>query len=225
MSTVPFQLDPQLPPPKMLASLPAGLKVAALQGFSLLNELSEEKATRLVEFVREAVIAQGPVDQEKTASEFGLGRTQMGALVAAASLMAVAMSPPRQISAQTFVDAAIEANVLDRKDSDAALRLGKLVEAQRPAMRRALDRARMLAEVLPVLTNVDWTVDLRFGFAKDKIDAAIPIAMVFLDTDRQGQEICFQITKPHLERLIQELGRALSRIRLVEEWAARHNSA
>jgi len=149
----------------------------------------------------------------------------MGALVAAASLMAVAMSPPREISAQTFVDAAVEANVLDRKDSGAALRLGRLVEAQRPAMRRALHRARMLAEVLPVLANVDWTVDLRFGFENDKIDAATPIAMVFLDTDRHGQEICFQITKPHLERLIQELGKALSRMRLVEEWAERRNPA
>jgi len=64
MSTVPFQLDPQLPPPKMLASLPAGLKVVALQGFSLLSELSEERATSLVEFVREAVIAHGAVDEE-----------------------------------------------------------------------------------------------------------------------------------------------------------------
>lgn len=56
------------------------------------------------------------------------------------------------------------------------------------------------------------------GFEEGQIAAALPVAVVHMDTDSRGQEVWFQINQRQLERTINELSNALKEIQEAERW-------
>ena len=204
---------------RLLSGMPQELRAAASEGFTVLRELPTEKRAPLLELVTKAVMARIPVDLSDAGIEFGLAKQEARALFAATSLVLMAMTESAGATPETFADAAVETKSLNVADREAALELSRTVETQRPQLKHTLAQTKLLSEVLPVLTSVESTVDLRLGFGKSQVESTAPVAVIFLDTDRHGQEITFQVTKPQLEKLIRDLGRVLTRLEQAERWA------
>ena len=86
---------------------------------------------------------------------------------------------------------------------------------------RRIEIGHIGSEILPSLSSLDVTVDLRLRLRAGKPDIAVPIAIFHVDTDSYNQEVWFQATKADVERMQKQLKEILERMESAEQWASR----
>lgn len=86
-------------------------------------------------------------------------------------------------------------------------------------------RASLPAQVFPYFSDIDIVVDLRIGFEADIIIDTVPVALITVDTDAEGEKIWFQASKQQMRQLQEEIEKALKRMEAVEAWAEREPKA
>jgi len=113
---------------------------------------------------------------------------------------------------------------LELMSSDLQPKLRPFLEnivADRVRIRGALRRAALPSQVLPFLTDVEVVVDLRMAYEDNAVIDAVPVAIFHIDTDANDQEIWFQVSRGHLERLKADIEGALRKMEAAEKWAGR----
>lgn len=82
-------------------------------------------------------------------------------------------------------------------------------------------RAALPAEVFPYFSDIDIAVDLRFAWESDAISDAVPVALLAIDTDAEGERIWFQASKQQMRDIQQGIEKALKQMEAIEAWADR----
>lgn len=217
MATFHFPLGTERPLAEMFADIPAHVKSYLKGGFDILAKVSEAHLGELVKTVSESFRSHYAISPVQLASQLNLSTEQASALLAATSLLAMALSS-REEPVEEVVQAAIQAGLLENSHKDAALRFSSSI-TDRQALKQALDRSRVSSEILPSLIDFETTVDMRLSFDKNEIKFAVPVALVHLDTDANNQEVWFQLNKKEVERMINDLQSTLRRMEEVEKWS------
>jgi hypothetical protein len=137
-------------------------------------------------------------------------------LTGALSLIA-SIASDRSESAEQFVNIAIDSKLIETADVGTLRMFLSAVIQNRQAVRRALQTSRLATQVLPSLSEFETTVDMRFGFEKGRLIESVPVILLHIDTDAQGQEIWLQLTKGQLERIIKELQDTLKNVERAEK--------
>jgi hypothetical protein len=143
-------------------------------------------------------------------------------------VLSVLLSPRSQqpLTPEVFGQAVAEAKILPESATAATLRFCSIVLQYRTSLLQIVDRVRTGIQVLPAFTGVFTTVDIRPRFSKGRITLVVPVALVLIKTDeRERSHFWFQATKPQLQELIKELGEALNRIDIAEQWAVQKSSS
>lgn len=203
----------------VFADIPQGIKGFLRDGFNLLTKLHENDITEVFGVVAESIQLGYGVGETGLASKIGITDSEARAVLASASLFASILST-RDVTAEEFVRAAIQAQVLEDTHKDSALAFCKLVVRQRASLKEAIEQAGLADVVLPSLSTFETTVDLRLNVDKGKIVATVPVALIHLDTDAQGQEIWVQLTKRQVAKILAELQEALQTMEEAERWAS-----
>jgi len=185
-------------------------------GFAVLGRLPIGQHVRLLSLVTESIGGVPGIKPEE-AKAVGIAPDEAPGLFSAATYTVVTLTW-RDTGAAEFFQAGVSAGLIREDDAKVLLPFGELVVSQRAGLKEILTRARLSSVVLPVLVQFDVTVDVRLGFEDGRVAAALPVAVVHLDTDAEGQEIFFQVNVRQLKRLVEDLTTALREIEAAERW-------
>ena len=215
MSSHGINLNPGFPLEESFNAMPDTFRAFLATGFRNLAQQPPEQHQRIVALIKDSFIGGGPSRQD--APQLGLSVSDTSALVGAGGVLAIALVL-REDAPKTFIEAAIKSSVVERSQEANLLLLSEAIKSQANEVRETWERFQLVSEVLPALTRVDTTVDLRFAFNDDTISYSVPLLLVHLDTDQYGQEVFFQLTLPQLESLIKDLTGSLAKMRALENW-------
>jgi hypothetical protein len=124
-------------------------------------------------------------------------------------------------NAEEFIGAAVKAEMIPAESVPKIRPFIDAVVSQRAQIARAIRRATIPSQVLPFVEDVEIVVDLRMAFEEEVVLEAVPVAIVHIDTDADGEEIWFQASKPQLERLRGDIDEAIRRMSAAEAWGLR----
>jgi len=197
----------------------AATKEVSRSAFNKFLALDEQYYGRILAAVMNSLNPETRAeDVGKLADEIRVPAIDAREILLAASTATIIMVTRPPLSPSQFIEYAIKEGFISDSDSPKALKFLQQVEAQRPAIRTYMEEGQLAASVLPLLTEFDTAVELRFAFDNEnKIKTAVPLLTVHLDTDTQ-EEVWFQIGTSRLERLIEDLQTALSQMKNAHEW-------
>lgn len=204
----------------ILARLPRGFKEQAQKGFAVLAEVPQQNYAEILQAV---VVAM----ESKKASLDGLEKslklsaTDLGSLFAASMLVVPILG--ERGNAEEFVNSAVKVGLIGENLVAKIQPFVAAIIGQRTQIARAIRRASLPAEVLPYISNVEIVVDLRIAFEEQNIIESIPVAIVHIDTDVEGQEMWFQSSKHQMQQLKSDLEEAIKRMEAVEAWGRRES--
>ncbi len=202
---------------EVLRDIPARARPEIRQGFSVLAKVPSDRYHLVLSKVTDSVLGRSRIRTDEVATALGIPFEESGPLLSAASLAVVTLGV-QNTPAGSFVEAASASGLLSESDRTGILSFLELIVAQRAGIGQILTESRLGNVVLPVLTDFDVTVDVRLGFDEGRISAAIPVAIVHLDTDSHSQEVWFQVNRRQLERIIADLNSALKEMQAAERW-------
>lgn len=204
-----------------LADFPEQGKSFFRKGFALLNDVPQDKWDAVIEACLESFHLGYSKEVKELASRIGLSEDDTRTILGTVS-MTVAVMSSREEPAEEFVRVAAATNILDDETKNSALALvGRLVK-KRSWLSEALKKSTMGVEVLPSLDAFEIVVDVRVSFSEEnRIEFAVPVAIVHLDTDAPRQEVWFQLTRRQVERMIEDLHETLKRMEEAEKLAAK----
>lgn len=125
----------------------------------------------------------------------------------------------------SFVQTAIENELLDEATKESVLAFCEVVATALPDIKQALQRSTLADEVLPSLTVLSTTVDLRPSFEEGQVKLVVPVALLLLATDAAEQRVWCQLNKAQLEQVIKDLRSTLRRMEQAEQWAEKVSSS
>lgn len=160
--------------------------------------------------------AFGTPENAELGIKLGVDPEFVPALLASTTTLLVAVAQMRRGAAE-FVEAAVASEIIPVASRDAIHRLATRAESDRATSRIALQRADLRKEVLPSLSVLETSVDLRLGFTDSRIELAVPVVVVHIDTDAMTQELWFQMSKGQLEALITHLTRLKDEVAQAEQ--------
>jgi hypothetical protein len=205
------------------AAIPDNLKDRMRKGFSNLPKLSPENSQALVELVLKTLPNRKFQADDDLLSKLGLDPDATASLFTAVAMASLILSNRKEDSEQ-FTNAAIQARVMNEPDKEHAKAFLEAVIKNRPAFKLALDREQVGQQVLPSISNFETSVEVRLRFNEDQIALAVPVVVIHIDTDSEGQRVWFQLTKSELKQVIEQLQKALRRIEHAERWTASNSS-
>ena len=181
-----------------LARLPRAFKDQAQQGFLVLAKIGQQHYAEILKAVVTALESkEAPLeDLEK---HLDLSKNNLGSLFAAAMLIVPMLGEGG--NAEEFANAAVKVDLIPQALMPEIRPFIDTVVAERIQIGRAIRRAALPAQVLPFLASVEIAIDLRLAFEDQRVVEAVPVAVIHIDTDGDGEEIWFQASRRQLERL------------------------
>jgi hypothetical protein len=204
----------------IFSDFPAGAKAFLKEGFAILAKLSERAIEDVSGIVIESIQSGYGVGEVELVTKTGISKEEAKPLLAVTSLIASMLSS-REEGPEDLLRGATDAGILESKHQQAALRFSESVVRNRGLLKQVMELSRLAGGVLPSLTDFETTVDVRLGFEKARVGVSVPLAIVHLDTDAQGQEVWFQLTKKQVQRIIDDMQTTLRRMEEGEKWAER----
>ncbi len=220
---LPFSLSGTLP--ETLSEFPGPVKNILKRGFGILARASEEQREKVLIAVQEIFGASREQTESKldeVGKTIGFSPAEGRAVVITATIAAsAAISYQGEDAAEQFVQAAIEAKVLEEDHRQAASKFMEALIGKRAILERSFDRASVARSTLPSFRNIFTSMDLRLAFEKGKVKFAVPVAVVHLSTDVSQQGVWFQLTRNQLDEVIEKLKETQSQMeeaeRLIEK--------
>jgi hypothetical protein len=208
------------PIPDILARLPRAFKEQAQKGFAVLAEVPQQNYAEILQAVVVALESKkAPLDDLEKSLK--LSASDLGSLFAASMLIVPILGEGG--NAEEFVSSAVKVGLISE---NLVLKIQPFVAAivgQRAQVGRAIRRASLPAQVLPYISDVEIVVDLRIGFEEQDVIETIPVAIVHIDTDTDGQEVWFQSSKHQMQQLKSDLEEAIKRMEAAEAWGRRES--
>jgi hypothetical protein len=190
-----------------IADFPERGKAAARQGFEILRGLSEADRTRAVELMLSAFEkgGGGNLDTEQLSKEIpGLDRSGDAGRAVTALSVEFALLTQNAVSSAEFVQAGT-GKIFDSNSEATASSIANIVIARRATLTRAMERSRLANLVLPSLVRLEVTVDLRIRFQDGRAQDSVPVALVYIDTDSDNNEMWFQMSRADVDTMIEKL--------------------
>jgi hypothetical protein len=198
--------------------MPQEVKTYLGKGFAVIARLSEDKLAAMVEVAKDYMAFPSSARRSEVASRFGITREDAMAMTTAISFMTFFLTS-RAGTAEDFMRGLMATNVVDKAQQPSVLRVAQAIDNSRAALREISERYRIANALLPSLTRFESTIDLRLGFEKSELGFAVPVALMHVDTDAEGEELWFQVTQRQLEALIKDLEEARRRMDQAEKWS------
>jgi hypothetical protein len=85
-------------------------------------------------------------------------------------------------------------------------------EEQKETLQRRVAEQNVASRVLPNLTEIRWTVDLRARYSGGKPSMLVPVAILDLDTDLDGSRLLCQASASEIERLLEAVQKMKERM-------------
>ena len=203
----------------ILTRLPRGFRDQAEKGLLVLAGIPSQHYQEIVSGVIVALESK-KAPFEGYQERFGIQGTDIGYLFAASMLVVPMLAESSK--PEEFLDVAVKTRLIDQSLSPRLEPFVNAVLSQRSVIVKAIKRSALPAQVLPFFSDIEIAVDMRFGFAGDEIDEAVPVALVHIDTDAEVQEIWFQCSKHQLLQLKDDIDEALKKMEAVERaWGKR----
>lgn len=201
----------------VFSSMPAEVKGFLREGFATLAKIPPERFQDLLKAVLEQVQEGYAGGGSEFAKTLGIPPEEGGPLFAAAGLFTSIFSS-REVVVDDLMRYARTAEVINEKNAQAALQFAQLAARDRAAIARAMEQSGIASAVLPSLSTFETTVDLRLGFEKGRISTTVPLAVLHVDTDAEGQEVWVQLTKREVQRIVEDLQGVIRRLEEAEKW-------
>lgn len=201
-----------------LAGAPRAFREQAKKGFKVLAGIGQQHYAEILRAVVLTLESRQP-PFEDLAKRLSLSKDDISSLMAAAMITVPLLGNGG--TAEEFTSAAIKVDMLSADLVSEIRPFIQVVVADRSQIGRAIRRAAMPSQVLPFLADVEIVVDLRMAFEDQKISEAVPVAIVHVDTDAEGEEIWFQVSRSQMERLRNDVDAAIKRMELAEAWTLR----
>ena len=207
--------------PGPLFDLPSSLRAQIKDGFGVLAEMPRDRLEELVEITKKSIGVKRPLF-EKYAVAFDVSSEEMEALLFA-TVLSVSLVSARTISAETFAWAAVEEQVAEEEHQGAIAQFAQYVIDHAEPFRNTLNRTRLAARILPAFISLDATIDVRLRFEDGQVQTLVPVAVLWLSTDKEEEEIVFQTTEEGIEQIIEQLQDIKSQLQATEEWTRQHS--
>jgi hypothetical protein len=220
-------LNPTAPLKDVLSDLPSGFKAFLKNGFSILAGLStKEKITDVVYVVLEEE-SPGRITRSvaKDISErLGIPTDDVSPLFTTATFCITIFIQQKTLTADEFIVAAGEIGIINEKDRVALHPFIDFVAESRSVASDVTDKNQLVARLLPALTRFSTIIDIRPSFGDDEVEKgvkfSVPVVLARIETDSTENELCFQMSKRQLQRLIGDLQQAFRRVEIAEKWSA-----
>lgn len=175
-------------PSDVLSRLPRAFRGQAEKGFEVLAEVGKQHYTELLRAAIVALESKKPPLEELEKS-LKLSKNDLNALFAAAMLTVPLIG--QGIGQDEFLASTVKAGIIPQSLVPKVQPFVETVVADSVQIGRILRRETLPSQVLPYVSNVEVVVDLRVAFEKEAVIEAVPVAIVHIDTDANGQEIWF----------------------------------
>ncbi len=212
--------SPAPPPlPEMLPPIPERAKPFVREGFRILGEFSDAQQDVLSSASEILTDPLSALREDDLALKLSIEQEEVRPLVSSLRMITSVLSSS-EVTAEELLDFLEKEEVIvDESQKNTVLAVAKEIERNRGALRQGIDKSRLGSEILPSLDEFEITVDIRLGFEKEEVTLAVPVALMHLATDVPHEDIWFQMTKSHVERLVEDLQEILLRMNSAEKLA------
>jgi len=199
------------------ADMPREVRTFLRKGFAALAKIPPDRFPEILKVVVERLPQRYPAAEAGLAKTLGIPTEEAKPLLAAAAVFASLISSG-EVEVDDLVGQAKTAEVINGNDIDGALQFSRVAASNRAAIQGAMERSGIASAVLPSLSEFETTVDLRLGFEKGRVCSSIPLAIVHVDTDAEGQKLWLQLTKGEVERIVEDLQGVIRQMEDAEKW-------
>lgn len=206
-----------------IKDIPQRAKSFLRSSFSALVALDRRKWSDVISMAVEAFESSYPIDEAEFAAKIDIPAEESKYVINAASFIAAMLSAHPEATAEVFVASLVENKLVDaerKEDQDVILEFAKFVAEKRDALTEELEKSTLRNEVLPSLHRFETTVDIRFSTSDSGAIRAVPVVLMMVDTDAEGQIIWYQVSKHQLKNMIGQLQKTLERVVKAEAWIA-----
>ena len=191
----------------------------AKRGFSLLARMPTGRLADLAGVAKKSIGVKYP-PFEKYASDLEVSPEDVMALLSAAGLASAILLSARVTSAEEFARIAVEEELAEEEHRAAISKFAQIVLDQAGPWRDSLDRSRIASQIIPAFALLNTTIDVRLQIEEGQVQAAVPVAILYLGTDVDEEEIIFQATKKEIEYILEQLQDLKDQLQTTEEWIA-----
>jgi hypothetical protein len=202
----------------LFVGMPTSIKTFVSEGFAALAKIPASKREELMQVVLGSIDSGSLVEETEAQTKFGLSSDDSRQMLLAAGLIASTLSRRREDTAEAIVDELEKAGALNVADRPAILSFASQVIEDLPTVKKAVERSQLASVVFPSLSQFQTAVDVRLGFEKNRIAFSVPVVLVHIDTDAQGQEIWFQLTRRQVQKIVEDLQESLKQMSVADTW-------
>jgi hypothetical protein len=171
---------------------------------TLADDVREKVLAELIESLRSG---RRIFDGNQFIAATGLGERDAEQLASALSLV-IGLISESSATPDEFVVAG-RGRLFDAADEPVAKSIAISICDRRTEISEVVERAQLVASVLPSLAAFDIAVDLRLRFVDGTLRSSVPACVVRISTDTNSQEIWLQMSRGDLQDLIAKLTTAL----------------
>jgi hypothetical protein len=158
-----------------------------------------------------------PVDELKTT--LGISKNDAGSVFSAAMVVVPLFDQPTTVD--DFLEAATKTRLIDPSLAAKLRPFVNRVASHQQQIATAIKKATLTDQVLPSFMDMDVAVDMRIGFLDGRVDVAVPIALIHIDTDANDQELWFQCSKQQMLLIKDDIEAALKKMDAAEAWGSK----
>jgi hypothetical protein len=173
------------------------------------------KALRVSVDAFESSISSDPRDLAK---EFEVSVGDARHIVNGTTFFAAMLSAHPECTPEQFVDVLQQAGIVDSAQVTVALKLAETVIAERPELTEEFEKGALGNVVLPSVRRLETSVDVRLSTSDTGVITAVPVVLMMLDTNAEGQVLWCQMSKQELNAMIAKLNRAKKDVETAETW-------
>ncbi len=208
--------------PQLFSSIPAGPKSFLRDGFQHLAAVNAEIRAKAIKLAADLIVESGgPYSSYEMvvadfAAKLNMEEERAGTLLSAVSFT-LAIISTADITPTQFADEAVNGLELPADTKTVVVQVAEHAAAGKAVVMEASRLAELANENLPSLAYFGTSIDLRLGFEKSTVAAAVPVLVVHIHTDVDSEEpLSFQMTRRQLEGVVEDLKKALERMKSAE---------
>jgi hypothetical protein len=201
-----------------LIQLPDEFQPRLKAGFHRLSALPPEVRSRLIDEILSRMGEGRSPRPSEVAIAVGMEVADLGdTTIAATVLFGILLD--LEVGAEKFLDIS-ERRLFDERDRPAVAEMVRRVVSDRSRLKAATEVSSLAKAVLPAFSRMDVELDVRLRFKGDKLALNVPIAIAYIDTDCEDQDLWIQLTKGDIRHIVNRLEEVERQISLAEKLMA-----
>jgi hypothetical protein len=219
MGSISFRLPAGAIPSEVFKDIPKGARTFLRRGFVVLNRVFPKYSEALLSLPADLLATNAQRDPADIASRLGIPVEDARNLLGTMSFLALIASSAEPEPLSKTTAALVEAELLEATGKQPAEAVLAHFQQERTKVGSAFRKTTLSSRLLPSLTSLDFVVDVRVDFDREEVGVAVPVVLAHLDTDAVHQELWFQMSRPQVENVLEDLKKVLSRLEQAEKWA------